>query len=75
MIEPGFEAVFSSPEDLILKKMDFYREGGSEKHLRDITGVLKTANVPIDRDYIADWSARLGLIDIWTAILNRLQSK
>src|SRR2546421_2018263 len=36
---------------------DFYREGGSEKHLRDITGILKSANVPIDRAYIAQWAA------------------
>src|SRR3954463_9300151 len=38
---PDFDAIFSSAEDVILKKMEAYREGGSEKHLRDITGVLK----------------------------------
>ena len=38
----GLDACFAAPEDVILKKMDYYRQGGSEKHLRDIVGVLKT---------------------------------
>jgi hypothetical protein len=34
------QAFFASKEDVILKKMDYYRLGGSEKHLRDITGII-----------------------------------
>ena len=41
-IRADFEATFSSPEDVIIKKLEFYREGGSDKHVRDIVGVLKT---------------------------------
>src|SRR3970282_2767988 len=36
-----YHANFAAPEDVIIKKMEFYKEGGSEKHLRDITGILK----------------------------------
>jgi hypothetical protein len=32
---------FASPEDVILKKLVFFQDGGSEKHLRDIAGVLR----------------------------------
>jgi hypothetical protein len=32
----GRDVTFASPEDVIIKKLVFYREGGSEKHLRDI---------------------------------------
>ena len=35
-----FDAIFGSPEDIIVKKLEYYRDGGSEKHLRDIVGVL-----------------------------------
>jgi len=35
------KASFSSPEDVIIMKMKYYKEGESEKHLRDITGILK----------------------------------
>ncbi len=43
------EAWFISPEDVILQKMNAYDEGGSDKHLRDITGVLKTLGPRVDR--------------------------
>lgn len=39
----SYQANFASPEDVIIKKMQYYREGGSEKHLRDITGSLRSA--------------------------------
>ncbi|MCH8922120.1 MAG: hypothetical protein IIA67_03095 [Planctomycetes bacterium] len=38
--QAGHQARFASPEDTILKKLEYYREGGSEKHVRDIKGVL-----------------------------------
>lgn len=66
------EACFASPEDAIIKKMEYYREGGSEKHLRDIAGVLKTTGEQIDLAYIAMWAQQMALVDIWTAILERM---
>lgn len=44
-------AGIAAPEDVIIKKMEYYREGGSEKHLRDITGILLTTGADIDRPY------------------------
>ncbi|HEY3571344.1 MAG TPA: hypothetical protein VGP73_25690 [Thermoanaerobaculia bacterium] len=67
----GFDAVFSSAEDVILKKMEVYREGGSEKHLRDIGGVLKISGEELDRSYITEWAARMGTSDIWEEALRR----
>ena len=40
------EGYTARPEDLIISKMLYYREGGSEKHLRDITGMLKVSAEP-----------------------------
>ena len=69
-----WDASFSSPGDAILKKMEYFREGGSEKHLRDIAGVIKTSGDSIDRSYIEQWAATLKLQDIWQDILDRLQT-
>ena len=66
------EAYSASPEDVIISKMLYYLEGGSEKHLRDSTGILQVQKERIDRAYIADWASRYGLTDIWEAILRRL---
>lgn len=67
-----YQASFASPEDTIIKKMEYYREGGSEKHLRDITGVLKVMGDRIDRAYLASWADQLGLNSIWQTILERM---
>jgi len=56
---------FASPEDVILKKLVYYREGGSEKHLRDIAGVLKVRGNRIDRRYISEWARRMGVSEEW----------
>ena len=66
---PDFEACFSSAEDVIVKKMDFFREGGSEKHLRDIAGILKISGAALDMEYIESWAENLGLETIWRTIL------
>ncbi len=73
-ISPGktFEASFASAEDVIIKKMEFYRDGGSDKHLRDITGILRISGEDVDRSYISTWAERLGLVEIWEAVQRRL---
>ena len=68
----SYQANFAAPEDVIIKKMEYYREGGSEKHLRDITGILKISGKLIDRDYISEWAQHLGLTEIWAAVQRRL---
>jgi hypothetical protein len=70
-VQSGRDIWFVSPEDLILKKMDFYREGGSEKHLRDIAGTLKISAGRVDLPYITMWAGQLGLSEIWNEILKR----
>jgi hypothetical protein len=71
-ISPGQDGIAASPEDVILSKMLYYQEGGSEKHLRDITGILKVSGDEVDRTYITKWAAELGVSDVWEAILKRL---
>ena len=68
---PDFDMWLSSPEDVIIKKLEFYKEGQSEKHVRDILGVLKMRGDKVDREYITLWADRLQLTDIWRDILTR----
>ncbi len=71
----GIDANFASPEDVILKKMEYYAEGGSEKHLRDISGMIKISAEIIDFAYLSDWAERLGLEDFWEEIQKRVSKK
>jgi len=68
---PDRSAVFASPEDVIIKKMEYYRDGGSEKHLRDIIGILKVSDAGLDRGYVERWAKAKGLTEIWKAVLAR----
>ncbi len=67
-VAPGVTAAFASPEDVILKKLEWFREGGSEKHLRDISGVLKIMGSELDQRYLLVWARRLGLSSLWREV-------
>jgi Nucleotidyl transferase AbiEii toxin, Type IV TA system len=47
-----------SPEDLILSKLVWARDSGSELQMRDVRQLLAT---PVDIAYIRDWAPRLGV--------------
>lgn len=67
-----YEATFAAPEDVIIKKLQFYSQGGSDKHLRDIAGVLQISTERIDREYVTEWADRLGLRAVWDRVLESL---
>jgi hypothetical protein len=61
------EAWFAPPESVIIHKLIFHREGGSDKHLEDIRGML--IGTVVDREIIAEWVDQLGLAESWSATL------
>jgi hypothetical protein len=67
------ESQSATPEDVILAKLDYYRLGGSDKHLGDIAGILRLMGPSLDRDYIDQWAMRLGLTDEWAAARTRAE--
>ena len=58
------------PEYVIVRKLEFYREGGSPKHLRDIRAMLDVSAELIDVPTIEDWVRRRGLIEAWSEARN-----
>lgn len=67
----GNRAVFATPEDAILKKLQYFREGGSEKHIRDIKGVLFIQGDAIDFGYLRKWAEDLGVVKELEQILHQ----
>jgi hypothetical protein len=61
-------AMFSSPEDIILKKLEWYKMGESQKHIDDIKGVLRISGDKLDMPYIEKWALKIGVQDIWQKI-------
>ena len=55
------------PEYVILRKLEFWREGGSEKHVRDVRAML-AAGVALDRAFLDAELHRRGLVEIWRRV-------
>lgn len=64
---PIAEISIAPPEYVILHKLEFYREGGHQKHLRDIAGVINQQT--LDLDLLATATAKLRLENEWQAAL------
>ena len=67
--------IFASPEDVILKKMQWYKKDCSERHIRDILGVLKVQGSEIDDRYIESWLEHLDVGEVWQQIRARILKK
>lgn len=67
----GGTCYMASPEDVILGKLLYFKEGQSDKHLRDIAGIVKASSTPLDYEYLAQSTRELGVGDEWQLALRR----
>lgn len=74
-LDSDHKAWFASPEDVILKKLQYFQEGGSEKHLRDIAGLFLVQGNKIDMSYLSEWAAKLGVLVELQLVRERLEKK
>ena len=59
----GEQLVVKSPEDTVLRKLLWFRDGGgvSEKQWRDVVEVLRVSRAEIDAPYLDTWASRMEL--------------
>jgi len=60
---------FAPPEYVILRKLEFFREGQSTKHLGDIRAMLEMSEDAINRTMLDEWIVRLGLQPEWARLI------
>ena len=53
------------PEYVMIRKLQYYREGGSEKHLKDIAGMVALSSDQIDYPLLEEWVRRYSLEKEW----------
>ena len=58
---------FISPEDLILSKIRWFKESGSDRHLDDIKSVIKFSKA--DFKYLKQQASKQGTLDILSKLL------
>jgi hypothetical protein len=57
------------PEYVVLWKLDFFREGGGEKHLRDIRSIIQVQADSLNNPFIEESARMIGLAAAWTRAL------
>jgi hypothetical protein len=63
----AMELCVESPEDTVVSKLRWaQRSGGSERQLRDVSGILRLAQGTLDLAYIERWVQELNLGAEWT---------
>jgi hypothetical protein len=63
--------VVAPPEYVIVRKLEYYRESGSEKHLRDIRSMLNTSPEAIQINELEQQIAARGLQEQWRQVQER----
>ena len=61
----GETLVLAPPEYVIVRKLQFFREGGSEKHLRDIRSMVAISGEQIDTAQLRAWIQHFCLDAEW----------
>lgn len=76
-IPEGFSANFwvSSPEDMVLIKLEWYRDGRqlSDRQWRDVLAILATQRTRLSLDYLHCWAAELQVADLLTRALDQIE--
>lgn len=62
----SLEIAVAPPEYVVLRKLEFFREGGSAKHPADIRVIREVTGV--DEAMMRPWLERLSLSDLWREI-------
>lgn len=53
------------PEYVIVRKLSFFREGGSSKHVRDVRALVSARRAGLDLGALRVLAAREGVLDLW----------
>ncbi len=67
-LESGKSLWVAPPEYVIVRKLEFYREGKAEKHILDIQGMLEISRENIDFTLLLHWINKGRLENEWNLV-------
>ncbi len=65
----GLETMAASAEDLLLAKLEWAVAGSSSRQLEDARGIVSVQGEALDRSYLREWAASLGLSALLDQVL------
>jgi hypothetical protein len=75
--QQGTQVLVTSPEDIVLHKLVWYREGGhvSDRQWQDALGVLQVQGERLDRAYLQEMAGDLGISTLLEELLQEAGSQ
>lgn len=64
----GRSVALAPPEYVIVRKLEYHRDGGSDRHLRDVQAMRRLSGAAIDFDLLERILRERGLEEEWTKI-------
>lgn len=71
----GVSVSITTPEDLVLAKLEWAKLGDSALQRRDVAQLVRFRWDTLDRDYIDHWAIELGLKDEWDTVARDVASE
>ncbi len=63
----------ASPEDVVLSKLEWVKQGGGQRHIEDAIGVAQVQGSALDWDYVFRWGSVLGVGDLVEQVKNAVK--
>jgi len=70
-LESGKSLWVAPPEYVIIRKLEYYREGRAEKHILDIQGMLEISRENIDFTLLLQWIKKRKLETEWNLVVGK----
>ncbi len=67
----GKNVYFSSPEDLILIKLKWYKKSLMSRQIEDVESILKISDKKIDFKYLKKWAKKLDVLKILEEVIKK----
>lgn len=67
----GLRLSFATAEDILISKLEWVKEGESQRQLEDAAGIIRVQGENLDTAYVEYWVRQLGLDDQWAAAKTR----
>ena len=69
----GIHVSVVSPEDSILSKLEWAKETGSARQLRDAQSIVRVQGARLDLDYLRRWARELGVDEPLQRLLEQIE--
>jgi hypothetical protein len=61
----GVTVRLATAEDILLAKLEWYKQGESARQLEDVVGIIRRQGTSLDREYVEYWVPQLGVEEQW----------